>query len=111
MDTRGTSQDATHSTSAGQHTDDEDILLADRELWEMLREAEAKVEQLRAELDRRRELRRQARDGEDHEEEVQRLSEYLEQAQINWQAVRNFFQSAIDEYRGDKAWGSGRTRD
>ncbi|MDO5492280.1 MAG: hypothetical protein Q4F53_01545 [Nesterenkonia sp.] len=83
----------------------------DRELLEMLQEAEAKVEQLRVELDRRREFRRQMRADEAHEgtdEEVERLSEYLEQAQINWQAVRKFFQSAIEEYRADDAWGSGR---
>lgn len=77
----------------------------DRELLEMLHDAEAKVEQLRAELDRRREQRRHSR--EEADEEVERLSRYLEQAQVNWQAVRDFFHSAIEEYRADDAWGSG----
>ncbi|MDO5627077.1 MAG: hypothetical protein Q4G43_02040 [Mobilicoccus sp.] len=82
---------------------------ADRELEEMLRDAELAVRALRAELD----IRRQWREGNnvplaDKHAEVAKLAEHLENAKVHWPAVREFFHEAMLELQREN---SSRTKD
>ena len=82
---------------------------ADGDLLEMLAEAEAHVERLRNELERRRQQRVDLAEQAAQHAEIARLAEHLEQAQVNWQKVREFFRSAISEYRAGLNWSDPRT--
>ncbi|GAB97174.1 hypothetical protein BJY21_003709 [Kineosphaera limosa] len=70
----------------------------DRELEEMLRDAEETVAQLKAELAARKAC---ARDHggtwEEQHEEIAKLSEHLANAKVHWGEVRAFFQEALRE--------------
>lgn len=70
------------------------------ELLAMLEQAEAQVQHLKQELERRHREQHLAQHGE-----IDQLFENLEKAQVNWQQVREFFQSAISEYRSGDPWG------
>lgn len=70
------------------------------DLVAMLAVAEAQVQHLKQELERRRREQHLAQ-----HEEIDQLFENLEKAQVNWQQVREFFQSAIQEYRAQDPWG------
>lgn len=85
----------TTSQSEPEIPDTPDDLLA------MLAEAEAQVQHLKQELERRRREQHLAQHGE-----IDELFENLEKAQVNWQQVRKFFQSAITEYRAGDPWGA-----
>lgn len=79
----------------------------DADLVEMLADAEAQVQRLKGEIERRRRDQYRAQ-----HEEIDRLAEHLEKAQVNWQQVREFFESAISEYRAGSSWAdSGDTSD
>lgn len=63
----------------------------DQELVKLLAEAEATVERLNGEI-----RRRQQDESEIAQHaEIDRLAEHLQKAQINWQQVFEFFESAI----------------
>lgn len=76
----------------------------DDSLIQLLAEAEERVDQLRGELERRKDER--LRHGTEYEQhaEIDRLAEHLENAQVNWHHVRQFFRSAIDECRTGRPW-------
>ncbi len=86
----------------------------DEELEVLLAEAEERIERLRSELVRRRRERPEPENLLAQHAEIGRLSEHLESAQVNWQLVREFFRSAIDEQRAGAPWGepsSGQAHD
>lgn len=86
----------------------------DEELEVLLAEAEERIQRLRSELVRRRQDRLEPEDLVAQHAEIARLSEHLESAQVNWQLVRDFFRSAIEEQRAGTPWGvpsSGRPDD
>lgn len=70
------------------------------DLVAMLAAAEAQVQLLKQELERRRREQHLVQHGG-----VDSIAENLEKAQVNWQQVREFFQSAISEYRAGDPWG------
>lgn len=73
----------------------------DPELLRMLADAEATVERLKDEIDRR-----QGHHNLQPDDAI-KLADYLQQAQVNWQQVRNFFDSALTEYRSGADWETG----
>lgn len=77
----------------------------DEELEVLLADAEERVQRLRSELVRRRRERLGPDDLAAQHAEIARLSEHLENAQVNWQVVRDFFRSAIEEQRAGTPWG------
>lgn len=77
----------------------------DEELEVLLADAEERVQRLRSELVRRRRERLEPEDLAAQHAEIARLSEHLEKAQVNWQVVREFFRSAIEEQRAGTPWG------
>lgn len=74
--------------------------VVDDELEDLLAQAEERVERLRSELELDREQNLAAQQSE-----MARFAEHLENAQVNWQLVREFFRSAIEEHRAGAPWG------
>lgn len=77
----------------------------DEELDVLLAEAEERIQRLRSEIVRRRQERLGPEDLVAQHAEIARLSEHLENAQVNWQLVLKFFRSAIEEQRAGTPWG------
>lgn len=77
----------------------------DEDLEVLLSDAEERVQRLRSELVRRRRDRLEPENLAAQHDEIARLSEHLENAQVNWQVVREFFRSAIEEQRAGTPWG------
>ena len=77
----------------------------DEELEVLLAEAEERIQRLRSELVRRRRERLVPGSQAAQQAEIARLSVHLEDAQVNWQLVREFFRSAIEEQRAGAPWG------
>lgn len=78
---------------------------ADEELELLLTEAEDRIERLRSELVARRRGGPGAAGLAEQRAEIEKLSEHLENAQVNWHLVRDFFRSAIEEQRAGAPWG------
>ncbi|SJM71254.1 hypothetical protein [Gulosibacter sp. 10] len=81
--------------------DDDGTTPVEAQIERLLAEAEHTVEQLRRELDEARARRARETELREQHEEVDRLREYLVQAQVRWGAVRDFFESALREL-GDR---------
>lgn len=80
--------------------DDEGGVPVEAQIERLLAEAEHTVERLRRELDETRARRARETELREQHEEVDRLREYLVQAQVRWGAVRDFFESALSELPG-----------
>ncbi|MGO1592470.1 MAG: hypothetical protein ACTHW1_05490 [Ancrocorticia sp.] len=71
----------------------------DDELLRLLTDAETTVQRLNDELQRRHhENQREAQHQAQHEE-IEKLAEHLQAAQLNWQIVREFIEEALAERR------------
>ena len=77
----------------------------ERELLELIADAEERVVRLREELERRREWRATSEELEAQHREIDRLAELLEQAKVDWRAVGAFVRSAVREQRAGQPWG------
>lgn len=74
----------------------------DRELEEMLIDAEQTATRLRQELARRRAQRVAAHEEALQHAEIERLEEHLERSKVQWREVRAFLEEALREWVDEK---------
>lgn len=79
----------------------------DRELEELLADAESTVSRLRRELELRRGTPPTEPEARAQHAEIDRLREHLAQAQVHWDEVRAFFEAALQELLGDREAKAG----
>ncbi|WP_270256371.1 hypothetical protein [Kocuria marina] len=77
----------------------------ERELLQLIADAEERVARLQEELERRRQWRETSQEREAQHREIDRLATLLEEARVDWRAVGAFVRGAVREQRAGRPWG------
>ena len=76
----------------------------ERELLQLISDAEERVARLREELERRRRWREASEEMAAQHREIDRLAALLEEARVDWRAVGAFVRGAGREQRAGGPW-------